>query len=372
MNLKETRIKLLPRAAIFIKRNFNPKQALTKHEMAIRRYHLLAISLLLMFFTFIYYLDQTPLAQIPAFQGSFLLGVHDFHRTLFLIPMIYAAIVFRIPGSMLTSLVFLLVILPRGFFISPYPDPVTRPLIFWLVATVVTLLVAFEFNRIDKEKEHTRLQQFLLETMSSQEKEKINLARELHDGSLQTLVDISHKIDELCEKPVEEDTKSLCKQLRGQVDDTIKDMRGFIIGLRPPLIEEMGIEAALKWLVETWAEETRIKTDFNARGIPKRLDTNLELHLYRITQESLQNVKKHASATQVFVNFSNNNGYLELKIADNGLGFNVLPWDMLMGAMKYGLVGIAERARLVGGICNIQSLPGTGTTITVIFPHENR
>jgi hypothetical protein len=98
-------------------------------------------------------MDQTPLANIPLFRHSFFTSVHDLHRTLFLIPIIYASLVFRVRGSLITSFAFLCVVLPRALLFSPYPDPVLRPLLFVIFATLLSLLAATLLNRVESERE---------------------------------------------------------------------------------------------------------------------------------------------------------------------------------------------------------------------------
>lgn len=124
----------------------------TGTNRGIRSYHLWLITALIVLGIFTYYVDQTALAYIPPFNHSFFTGVHDLHRTLFFIPIIYAALVFRVRGSLATSFVFLCVILPRALLFSPYPNPLLRSLIFIISAALVSLLVATQLNRIEKER----------------------------------------------------------------------------------------------------------------------------------------------------------------------------------------------------------------------------
>ncbi|TRZ52105.1 MAG: hypothetical protein D4S01_03480, partial [Dehalococcoidia bacterium] len=118
----------------------------------VRSPHLWIITALMALGTVIYYIDQTPLVSVPPFNYSFFTSVHDLHRTLFFIPIIYAALVFRVRGSLIASFVFLGVVLPRALLFSPYPDPLLRPLLLVALATFVTLLIATQLNRIERER----------------------------------------------------------------------------------------------------------------------------------------------------------------------------------------------------------------------------
>jgi signal transduction histidine kinase len=117
-----------------------------------RRRHVWIIAVLMALGTFMYYVDQTPLANLAPFSSSFFAGVHDVHRIIFLIPTIYAALLFRVRGSLITSLAFLCVVLPRALLFSPYSDPLARPLLFVTASTLLSLLIATQMNRYEKEK----------------------------------------------------------------------------------------------------------------------------------------------------------------------------------------------------------------------------
>jgi signal transduction histidine kinase len=127
-------------------------QAETKKSILNRHFYILAGLLLLCIFQ--YYADQTPFADISFFRLSFFTGIHDVNRVIFLIPIIYAAIVFRVRGSVITSSIFLAVVLPRALFISTYPNPSYRAIAFVIVSALVGLLIAAGLNRIEREKKN--------------------------------------------------------------------------------------------------------------------------------------------------------------------------------------------------------------------------
>jgi mannitol-specific phosphotransferase system IIBC component len=110
------------------------------------------LAVLLALCIFQYYVDQAPLTSMPFFSNSFFTGIHDVNRALFLIPITYSALVFRIRGSIITSLIFLVTVLLRALLISPYPNPLLRALIFVVFSALVSLLIATELNRFEKER----------------------------------------------------------------------------------------------------------------------------------------------------------------------------------------------------------------------------
>ncbi len=114
--------------------------------------HFWIISVIFLLDTFIYYVDQSPWTTSPPFNNSFFSSVHDLHRTLFLVPLVYAAFVFRVRGSLIASFAFLCVVLPRALIFSPYPDPLLRALISVIAAALVSLLAATQLDRVEREE----------------------------------------------------------------------------------------------------------------------------------------------------------------------------------------------------------------------------
>jgi signal transduction histidine kinase len=127
-------------------------QAETKKSILNRHSFILAGLLVLCIFQ--YYADKMPFSDVSFFRLSFFTGIHDVNRVLFLIPIIYAAIIFRVRGSVITSFIFLVVVLPRAFFISTYPNPLYRAVAFVIVSALVGFLVAAGLNRIEREKKN--------------------------------------------------------------------------------------------------------------------------------------------------------------------------------------------------------------------------
>ncbi len=123
-----------------------------KHSRGARSPHFWIITALMALDTFIYYVGQTPLAQVAPFDHSFFTGIHDVHRALFLIPIIYATLMFRTRGSLVTSSLFLCVVLPRALLFSPYPNPLVRALLSVTFAALISLLLGTQLDRIESEK----------------------------------------------------------------------------------------------------------------------------------------------------------------------------------------------------------------------------
>jgi signal transduction histidine kinase len=114
--------------------------------------HCWIIVAIMIVLAFVYYVDQTPMVSIPLFSHSFFTGVHDIHRTLFFIPIVYAALIFRVWGSLITSFAFLCVVLPRALLFSPYADPLIRAVLFVIFLACIGVLVAMQLSRIESER----------------------------------------------------------------------------------------------------------------------------------------------------------------------------------------------------------------------------
>ncbi|MGA8849474.1 MAG: ATP-binding protein [Dehalococcoidia bacterium] len=160
--------------------------------------HFWIITALLALLTFIYYVEQTPLVGIPPFNHSFFTTVHDLHRTLFLIPIIYASSVFRVRGSLITSFVFLCVVLPRALLFSPYPEAIVRPLLFVTLAAFISLFIATQLNRIDEERK-VRTELNIASQVLSEYAQRLGAMIAISNVTSQSL-EIQHVLDTAADK----------------------------------------------------------------------------------------------------------------------------------------------------------------------------
>jgi signal transduction histidine kinase len=284
-------------------------------------------------------------------------------------PVVYAATVLRIRGGVTVAAVESLAMVPHALYFSPYPDPFFRLAAFTIVSMLISGLIGSELNtREALEEEHSRLEHFLARTIDAQERERLYLSRELHDESAQALVDISHEIDELMETKEAATIQDRLEEMRRDVETILEGTRRFIRGLRPPLLEELGLGPSLRWLAQELFDEQGIEVSVDIAPIDKRLRDFQELNLFRIAQEALNNVKKHSQANKVRLTLDISEDKVLLRIEDNGSGFTTLDRKQLISEGKFGLVGIRERARLTGGTASFQSSQGKGTNLTVEIP----
>jgi two-component system sensor histidine kinase UhpB len=200
------------------------------------------------------------------------------------------------------------------------------------------------------------------------EAERQRLARELHDQVGQNLTALGINLNIVQTELPKEVTDLLRSRLEDSltlVEQTAERIRDVMANLRPPVLDDYGLVAALRWYVDQFARRTDIAVIVEGEEPVPRLDTRVENTLFRIAQEALTNVAKHAQATQVTVITKVDNGTLRLVVADNGIGFDPAHLPAPDRYQHFGLLIMSERAEAVGGVFHIESRPGSGTKLIV-------
>ncbi len=209
------------------------------------------------------------------------------------------------------------------------------------------------------------LQSYLHAVTRAQEEERARLARELHDETIQTLTALDHKVQKL-QRLLEHEPDTVqqsMQDLHRMVAEATGEVRRFSRALRPLYLEDLGLAPALGLLAK------EAGAGFTVAGAPRRIAPDVELALYRIAQESLSNARRHAQAAQVEVTIVFAPQQVRLTICDDGIGFR-LPADRsaLARSGHFGLMGMQERAQLVGAHVTIESALGQGAAVTVTAP----
>lgn len=204
---------------------------------------------------------------------------------------------------------------------------------------------------------------------SVREEERAHLAREIHDALGQTLTiikfDIAIAARKLAGVPELAPATARLDQATGSLDKTIQALRRVASELRPPLLDGAGLSAALRAYTEQLAERTGLQIRFEEEGEVPSLSPEQRIAAFRICQESLTNVIRHASATEVSVHLSGEEDGVQIVIEDNGVGFST---EDGRRKRSLGLLGMQERARLTGGELSLQSRLGKGTRIVLFIP----
>jgi signal transduction histidine kinase len=184
---------------------------------------------------------------------------------------------------------------------------------------------------------------------------------------------LSRQLDTLASsKEMPEEVRLRLEKLWQQTNDIVSGVRRLSQDLRPAALDSLGLLAALEWLASDTAKYSRIETKVKVTGVQRRPPEDVELVLFRITQEALRNVWRHSQASRAEITVEFGESKIRITVSDNGKGFN-LPEKMgdLPRDGKLGLAGMEERARLLGGVLTIQSQPGKGTSIAIEIPEKS-
>jgi signal transduction histidine kinase len=204
----------------------------------------------------------------------------------------------------------------------------------------------------------------LRRVVDAQELERRRLARELHDETGQALTSILLGLKTLEETVGDEGRNAAVGDLRELVVATLQDVRRLAVELRPKVLDDFGLVAALERLTETFAEQTGILVRFESGLGGDRLPAEVETALYRIVQESLTNIVKHAHAQTISITVARKPGAVVVVVEDDGHGFD--PADVREGG--FGLEGMRERVGLLDGRLQVESGEGAGTTLVAEVP----
>jgi PAS domain S-box-containing protein len=250
-------------------------------------------------------------------------------------------------------------------------DPIRNPegQVSGLVGATLNITKQRQLESIQKENEiRIAMQQRLIET---REDERIKIARDIHDGALQTLVGMTLNLQILKVNISDESLKAQLELIQSGIKNIVQELRDVIYDLRPPALVQGGLVMAIKEYIDGISRTLPgLHIIFDCKSQLDDLDKQSQLILYRICQEALHNVIRHARATKVDVRVGREKELLSLVVEDNGLGF-IITNDITerVADKHYGLAGMKERAETIGGTLQVSSQPGAGTKIEVRIPY---
>jgi two-component system sensor histidine kinase DegS len=291
---------------------------------------------------------------------------------LFLIPIIYAAIVFSWQGALITFLLSLVGVLPIAIGIWSVSSMITN-IVLLLLPLLVVSIVAFELAWRRKERKtyterEAERKLYLSRILESQENERLRIAQEIHDDTIQTLLVIANRAQDLISagKDGPGGVKKKAEWIRDATLRAIEDLRRTSLDLRPSVLDDLGLVPALRWLVDHMGQESGINTRIRVNGEKRKLSPQAEVTIFRVTQEALNNIKRHSKAKEAKVTLEFDKEFFKVKIEDNGQGFR-LPkkLERLAASGKLGLIGMQQRIGLFGGTLKIRSKPGEGTSLLI-------
>jgi signal transduction histidine kinase len=215
-----------------------------------------------------------------------------------------------------------------------------------------------------------KLRQLARQILSAQEEERKEISRELHDEVVQTLVGINVQLSALSRSASAGMHKLKAKIARTQrlVENSVNEVHRFARELRPAVLDDLGLIPALHAYCKNLATRKKIKIQLTAFAGVEALENARRAVLYRVSQEALTNVIRHAQATQVRVTIAELGDTIRMEIADNGKSFAVEKTLLAKNNKRLGLVGMRERIEMIGGTLCIISAPGEGTTVRAEIP----
>jgi signal transduction histidine kinase len=210
----------------------------------------------------------------------------------------------------------------------------------------------------------------LAKVLEAAQQERIRLAADLHDGPVQELTALSYgleRVDRRLEAQGPEAARALLGEQKEQLTEVTRTLRNLLSELRPPALDEHGLAGALKLYGDSFARQAKLNVSVDAQ-VGHRPAPEVETIVYRVTQEALTNVSKHAQARHVWIRLTAEEHAVDLTIRDDGVGFDPAQAALLLKDGHFGLAGMRERVELGGGRLELDSRPGEGTTIGVELP----
>lgn len=211
-----------------------------------------------------------------------------------------------------------------------------------------------------------RLRALAAHLLSVREEERTNIAREIHDELGQVLTGLKMDVAWLAARLADAALRGKAGEMSAHIESTIRAVRRIATGLRPEVLDDMGLVAGIEWQAREFQKRTGIRCRVKLPPEGARYDGELAITTFRIFQEILTNVARHARATRLDVELRAGGGRLVLSVADNGVGIGAAQAN---GRRSLGLLGMQERALRLGGELSIEGTPGKGTRVRLALPH---
>jgi signal transduction histidine kinase len=235
--------------------------------------------------------------------------------------------------------------------------------LFVLVAVRVVGLVR-DIERAEKER-----RSLFDRTLQASEAERTQVAAELHDGPIQRLAALVYELEHAKQRLLragQQEGAARLDQAQAALSAEVQGLRQLMVSLRPPALDEVGLEAALRDQLGAFARRSGVDCSLRV-ALDGRLDGELETVVYRITQEALHNVARHAQAGRLWLDLEEAGDQVRLEIRDDGVGFQPVPSSVLVRDGRFGLAGMRERVEMAGGSWQVDARPGAGVTLRASF-----
>ncbi len=215
--------------------------------------------------------------------------------------------------------------------------------------------------------------ELLRKVITAQEEERKRMARELHDDTSQALTALLYAAEEAAGLNDIAEVQRMLQNMRGLAQKTLDGVHKLIFDLRPSMLDHLGLVPALRWFAQSRLEACNIRLEVEEGNLPRRLPPAVETALFRVVQEAVTNIAKHALARNVRIALGITAGVASVTVEDDGVGFDLVELTLSPDSGRgLGLLGMRERVQLLGGELNIDTAPGQGTRMDVFVPMEMR
>ena len=252
----------------------------------------------------------------------------------------------------------------RGYAVGAV-DYLMKPVVPDVLKSKVAVFVELHMKSERLRESEDKLRRLAAHLISVREEERAHIAREIHDELGQVLTGIKMEVGWLAKRLKEPALLEKTESMSKLIDSTVQTVRKIATGLRPEMLDDMGLIAAVAWQAKEFQKRTGIRCRTKLPPEGTKLDLDISTTAFRIFQEILTNVARHSRATRVDIELTVDEERLALEVADNGVG---IPSADLNGRKSLGLLGMQERALLFGGHVGITGTPGQGTRVSVTIP----
>ncbi len=256
----------------------------------------------------------------------------------------------------------------RGYEVGAV-DYLMKPVVPEILKSKVSVFVELHRKSEKLRESEDKLRRLAAHLISVREEERAHIAREIHDELGQVLTGIKMEVGWLAKRLKEPALLEKTDSMSKLIDSTVQTVRKIATGLRPEMLDDMGLVAAVGWQAKDFQKRTGIRCRVKLPPETTKLDIDVSTTAFRIFQEILTNVARHSRATRVDIDLGVTDDQVSLEVHDNGVG---IADSDLNGRKSLGLLGMHERALLFGGEVNITGTPGHGTRVAVTIPTRNR
>lgn len=292
---------------------------------------------------------------------------------LFLIPIVYGSISLSWPGGVFAWCLALIWVLPT--LLSWVSASVLVNLALLLLPVLLVAIVNGERRWRERERSYyaereQEREAYIAKLVETQEAERRRIAQEIHDETLQTLMVIANKADSLALAAGDPEEIRGNLWIKQEVLQTMDDLRRLSMNLRPSILDNFGLVSGVRWLVNNSNSQNGCRLGVVVTGAQQKMSSHAEVTVFRVVQEAISNIQRHAKATRGTVTLEFDADRLWLEVKDDGAGFHAPErLGAYVSQSKLGVIGMQQRITSVGGDFRLDSAPGRGTTIWASVPY---